>query len=99
MGSGALLAALVVLWVVVLVPMVVTRGDSQTARGELTSTGRPLQRRRAGAPPGLPLRRRRAAAPATWVGAERVAVGRDALRTSGELKIDVHKLRRRALGG
>ena len=37
MGSGVLLAALVVLWFVVLVPMVVTRGDSQGGRAELCS--------------------------------------------------------------
>src|SRR3954453_19132613 len=86
MGSGALLAALVVLWFVVLVPMVVTRGDSQTGRGELTSTGRTLQRRHK-------------ATPGTSVDTERVVVDRDALRSSGELKIDVHKLRRRTLGG
>src|SRR3954469_16659033 len=86
MGSGALLAALVVLWFVVLVPMVVTRGDSQSGRGELTSTGRTLQRRRTAAPVGS-------------VDTERVVVDRDALRTSGELKIDVHKLRRRTLAG
>src|SRR3954454_5171865 len=86
MGSGALLAALVVLWFVVLVPMVVTRGDSQTARGELTSTGRTLQRRRR-------------ATPVVAVDTERVVVDRDALRSSGELKVDVHKLRRRTLGG
>src|SRR3954452_7059835 len=86
MGSGALLAALVVLWFVVLVPMVVTRGESQPNRGKLTSTGRTLQRRRAVTPVGS-------------VDTERVAVDRDALRTSGELKIDVHKLRRRTLGG
>src|SRR5690349_15231437 len=86
MGSGALLAALVVLWFVVLVPMVVTRGDSQTGKGELTSTGRTLQRRRT-------------AAPVTSVDTERVVVDRDALGTSGELKVDVHKLRRRTLAG
>jgi hypothetical protein len=86
MGSGALLAALVVLWFVVLVPMVVTRGDSHSARGELTSTGRTLQRRRTAAPVGS-------------VDTERVVVDRDALRTSGELKVDVHKLRRRTLAG
>ena len=41
MGSGVLLAALVVLWFVVLVPMVVTRGDAQTGqRGWLTPVGR-----------------------------------------------------------
>jgi hypothetical protein len=86
MGSGALLAALVVLWFVVLVPMVVTRGDSQTGKGELTSTGRTLQRRRS-------------SAPVTSVDTERVVVDRDALRTSGELRVDVHKLRRRTLAG
>jgi hypothetical protein len=86
MGSGALLAALVVLWFVVLVPMVVTRGDSQTGKGELTSTGRTLQRRHK-------------ATPVTSVATERVAVDREALLTSGELKVDVHKLRRRTLGG
>jgi hypothetical protein len=86
MGSGALLAALVVLWFVVLVPMVVTRGDSQTGKGELTSTGRTLQRRHR-------------STPVTSVDTERVAVDRQALRTSGEYKVDVHKLRRRTLGG
>src|SRR3954447_25451636 len=86
MGSGALLAALVVLWFVVLVPMVVTRGDSQSARGELTLTGRTLKRRRTAARVGS-------------VDTERVVVDRDALRSSGELKVDVHKLRRRTLGG
>src|SRR3954447_17891709 len=86
MGSGALLAALVVLWFVVLVPMVVTRGDSQTGKGELTSTGRTLQRRHR-------------STPVTSVDTERVAVDREALRTSGEYKVDVHKLRRRTLGG
>jgi hypothetical protein len=86
MGSGALLAALVVLWFVVLVPMVVTRGDSQTGKGEPTSTGRTLQRRRS-------------AVPVSSVDTERVVVDRDALRTSGELKVDVHKVRRRTLGG
>ena len=86
MGSGALLAALVVLWFVVLVPMVVTRGDSQTGKGELTSTGRTLQRRHK-------------VTPVTSVDTERVAVDREALLTSGELKVDVHKLRRRTLAG
>ena len=47
MGSGVLLAALVVLWFVVLVPMVVTRGDSLPARAGLADSGRTLQRRRA----------------------------------------------------
>ena len=64
MGSGVLLAALVVLWFVVLVPMVVTRGDSQTARGELADSGRTLQRRRA---------------PVGARETERVAIDRDAL--------------------
>src|SRR3954447_19778397 len=82
MGSGALLAALVVLWFVVLVPMVVTRGEPRMA-GQ-ASTGRTLQRRRSA-------HRVRSAH------TERVVVDRDALRTSGELKIDVHKLRRRVL--
>src|SRR3954451_14408712 len=84
MGSGALLAALVVLWFVVLVPMVVTRGDPRMA-GQ-ASTGRTLQRRRSA-------HRVRSAH------TERVVVDRDALRTSGELKVDVHKLRRRVLAG
>src|SRR3954454_3121664 len=84
MGSGALLAALVVLWFVVLVPMVVTRGDPRMA-GQ-ASTGRTLQRRRSA-------HRVRSAH------TERVVVDRDALRTSGELKDDVHKLRRRVLAG
>jgi hypothetical protein len=44
MGSGVLLAALVVLWFVVLVPMVVTRGDNQAGRAELADSGRTLQR-------------------------------------------------------
>ena len=39
MGSGVLLAALVVLWFVVLVPMVVTRGDAQGGRAELADSG------------------------------------------------------------
>src|SRR3954447_14039542 len=86
MGSGALLAALVVLWFVVLVPMVVTRGDSHSAKDGLTSTGRTLKRRRTATPVGS-------------VDTERVAVDRGALLTSGELKVDVHKLRRRTLGG
>ena len=46
MGSGVLLAALVVLWFVVLVPMVVTRGDAQDGRTELADSGRTLKRRR-----------------------------------------------------
>ncbi len=85
MGSGVLLAALVVLWFVVLVPMVVTRGDAQ-GLGEPARTGRTLQRRRAGSRPG---------ATAT----EQVRVDRGALFDSGELQVDVHALRRRTLGG
>ena len=45
MGSGVLLAALVVLWFVVLVPMVVTRGEARTAEAGV-ATGRTLKRRR-----------------------------------------------------
>jgi len=86
MGSGVLLAALVVLWFVVLVPMVVTRGDSQGGRGERTSSGRTLQRRRT-------------VDPVVHAPTERVAIDRDALRTSGELQVDVHALRRRTLAG
>ncbi len=83
MGSGVLLAALVVLWFVVLVPMVVTRGDSSTARAEVTR-GRTLQRRRAGDP-------------VASVATERVSVDRDTLRRTGELRVDVHAARRRTL--
>ncbi|HEY0453463.1 hypothetical protein, partial [Actinophytocola sp.] len=86
MGSGVLLAALVVLWFVVLVPMVVTRGDAQGARAESADSGRTL-------------RRRRTVDPAVHAATERVAVDRDLLRTSGELQVDVHALRRRTLGG
>ena len=86
MGSGVLLAALVVLWFVVLVPMVVTRGDAQGARAELADSGRTLQRRRT-------------VDPAVHAATERVSVDRDLLRTSGELQVDVHALRRRTLGG
>jgi hypothetical protein len=86
MGSGVLLAALVVLWFVVLVPMVVTRGDAQDGRAELTDSGRTLQRRRT-------------VDPVVHAATERVSIDRDALRTSGELQIDVHALRRRTLGG
>src|SRR5829696_2944877 len=81
MGSGVLLAALVVLWFVVLVPMVVTRGDAQDGRTVRADSGRTLQRRRATGP---------------VVHAE---TDREALFTSGELKVDVHALRRRTLGG
>jgi hypothetical protein len=86
MGSGVLLAALVVLWFVVLVPMVVTRGDAHGGRAELADSGRTLQRRRA-------------VDPVVHAATERVAIDRDALRTSGELQVDVHALRRRTLGG
>jgi hypothetical protein len=86
MGSGVLLAALVVLWFVVLVPMVVTRGDVQGGRLELADSGRTLQRRRT-------------VDPVVHAATERVSIDRDALRTSGELQVDVHALRRRTLGG
>jgi hypothetical protein len=86
MGSGVLLAALVVLWFVVLVPMVVTRGDAQGGRAELASSGRTLQRRRT-------------VDPVVHAPTERVEIDRDALRTSGELQVDVHALRRRTLAG
>ncbi|MGY1636682.1 hypothetical protein ACI78V_08510 [Geodermatophilus sp. SYSU D00742] len=78
-----LLAALVVLWFVVLVPMVVTRGDSQTVRAD---AGRTLQRRRA-------------VDPVVHADTERVSVDRAALLTSGELRVDVHAVRRRTLAG
>ena len=86
MGSGVLLAALVVLWFVVLVPMVVTRGDTQADRAELADSGRTLKRRRT-------------VDPVVHAETERVSVDRDLLRTSGELQVDVHALRRRTLGG
>jgi hypothetical protein len=86
MGSGVLLAALVVLWFVVLVPMVVTRGDTQGGRAESADSGRTLQRRRT-------------VDPVVHADTERVSVDRDLLRTSGELQVDVHALRRRTLGG
>jgi hypothetical protein len=85
MGSGVLLAALVVLWFVVLVPMVVTRGDTQ-GRVELSDEGRTLQRRRT-------------VDPVVHAETERVSVDRDELRVTGELQVDVHALRRRTLGG
>ncbi|MGY1659954.1 hypothetical protein ACI78Q_01890 [Geodermatophilus sp. SYSU D00705] len=78
-----LLAALVVLWFVVLVPMVVTRGDSQTVPAD---AGRTLQRRRA-------------VDPVLHAETERVSVDRAALLTSGELRVDVHAVRRRTLAG
>jgi len=86
MGSGVLLAALVVLWFVVLVPMVVTRGDAQDDRVELTDSGRTLKRRRT-------------VDPVVHADTERVSIDRDALRTSGELQVDVHAVRRRTLAG
>ena len=86
MGSGVLLAALVVLWFVVLVPMVVTRGDAQTGQMGLADSGRTLQRRRT-------------VDPVVHADTERVSIDRDLLRTSGELQVDVHALRRRTLGG
>jgi hypothetical protein len=79
-------AALVVLWFVVLVPMVVTRGDTQGGRAELADSGRTLQRRRT-------------VDPVVHADTEKVSVDRDLLRTSGELQVDVHALRRRTLGG
>ena len=85
MGSGVLLAALVVLWFVVLVPMVVTRGDTQGGRTELADSGRTLQRRRGSRP--------------VVAETERVTIDRDALLHSGELQVDVHALRRRTLAG
>jgi hypothetical protein len=86
MGSGVLLAALVVLWFVVLVPMVVTRGDAQPGRVGLADSGRTLQRRRT-------------VDPVVHADTERVSIDRDLLRTSGELQVDVHALRRRTLAG
>jgi hypothetical protein len=85
MGSGVLLAALVVLWFVVLVPMVVTRGDTQGGRAGTADAGRTLQRRRGGA--------------AVAVETERVTIDRAVLLDSGELQVDVHALRRRTLAG
>jgi hypothetical protein len=86
MGSGVLLAALVVLWFVVLVPMVVTRGDAQSGPVGLADSGRTLKRRRT-------------VDPVVHADTERVAVDRELLRTSGELQVDVHALRRRTLAG
>ena len=86
MGSGVLLAALVVLWFVVLVPMVVTRGDAQAGQVGLADSGRTLQRRRT-------------VDPVVHADTERVSIDRDLLRTSGELQVDVHALRRRTLAG
>jgi hypothetical protein len=85
MGSGVLLAALVVLWFVVLVPMVVTRGDAHAGTGAANS-GRTLQRRRL-------------VDPVVHAETERVTIDRAALVSSGELKVDVHAVRRRTLAG
>jgi hypothetical protein len=85
MGSGVLLAALVVLWFVVLVPMVVTRGDAHASAGAADS-GRTLQRRRP-------------VDPVVHAETERVTIDRAALVSSGELKVDVHAVRRRTLAG
>ncbi|QNG37587.1 hypothetical protein F1C76_14220 [Geodermatophilaceae bacterium NBWT11] len=86
MGSGVLLAALVVLWFVVLVPMVVTRGDATPARTGAVGAGRTLQRRRV-------------VDPVVHAGTERVEIDRAALLATGELTVDVHALRRRTLAG
>ena len=85
MGSGVLLAALVVLWFVVLVPMVVTRGDAKPAR--------------AGVSAGRTLARRRTVDPVVHAETERVSIDRDQLRATGELRVNVHALRRRMLFG
>jgi hypothetical protein len=85
MGSGVLLAALVVLWFVVLVPMVVTRGDSHAGTGA-AGAGRTLQRRRP-------------VDPVVHAETERVAIDRAQLYRSGELRVDVHAIRRRTLAG
>ena len=85
MGSGVLLAALVVLWFVVLVPMVVTRGDAHARTGAADS-GRTLQRRRP-------------VDPVVHAETERVTIDRATLVSSGELKVDVHAVRRRTLAG
>jgi hypothetical protein len=66
--------------------MVVTRGDAQAGRAELADSGRTLQRRRT-------------VDRVVHADTERVSVDRDLLRTSGELQVDVHALRRRTLAG
>ncbi len=86
MGSGVLLAALVVLWFVVLVPMVVTRGDSSAAGAGSADSGRTLQRRRS-------------VDRLVSAETEQVTIDRAALRTTGELRVDVHAVRRRTLAG
>ncbi|WP_231502639.1 hypothetical protein [Blastococcus sp. URHD0036] len=80
-----LLAALVVLWFVVLVPMVVTRGDERK-RPTASDSGRTLQRRRV-------------VDPVVHADTERVSVDRVRLLESGELRVDVHAVRRRTLAG
>src|SRR4051812_20838400 len=85
MGSGVLLAALVVLWFVVLVPMVVTRGDARAARTGQADSGRTLKRRRT-------------VDPVVHAETERVSIDRAELFSTGELKVDVHAIRRRTLG-
>ncbi|MGY1746917.1 divisome protein SepX/GlpR [Blastococcus sp. SYSU D00695] len=85
MGSGVLLAALVVLWFVVLVPMVVTRGDERT--------------RSAAGDSGRTLKRRRVVDPVVHAETERVSVDRGRLLETGELRVDVHAVRRRTLAG
>ena len=85
MGSGVLLAALVVLWFVVLVPLVVTRGDERR-RPLASDSGRTLQRRRA-------------VDPVVHADTERVSVDRVRLLETGELRVDVHAVRRRTLAG
>jgi hypothetical protein len=85
MGSGVLLAALVVLWFVVLVPMVVTRGDERS-RPMASDSGRTLQRRRV-------------VDPVVHASTERVAIDRGVLLETGELRVDVHAVRRRTLAG
>ena len=89
MGSGALLAALVVLWFVVLVPMVVTRGDAQTGPVGLADSGRTLQRRRT-------------VDPVVHAPTERVEIDRDAnrptLKKSGFLTRDPRAKERKKAG-
>src|SRR3954462_8443456 len=85
MGSGVLLAALVVLWFVVLVPMVVTRGDTHAGVGAAHS--------------GRTLPRRRPVAPVVHAAPARGTIARALLVSSGELKVDVHAGRRRTRAG
>ena len=66
--------------------MVVTRGDAEDGRAELADSGRTLKRRRT-----VELE--------VHADTERVSIDRDALRTSGELQVNVHALRRRTLAG